>query len=99
MTALKQTLMETLGTGSETIFLQGLEQQAPVNFSKIPRQPAPSPPANWKPTWPSVPLSYLPVPSPVTVDLRFGLINANVGFSGKGKDKAVDQDRVPTALR
>jgi hypothetical protein len=94
MTALKQTLVEALGTGPETIFLQGLERQAPVNFSTFPRQPAPSPPANWKPTLPSVPSSYLPVPSSVTADLRFGLINANVGSSGKGKDKAVDQDRV-----
>ena len=87
--------MEALGTGPKTIFFQGLEQQAPVNFNRFPRQPAPSPPADWKLTLPSVPLNYLPAPSSLTADLRFGLVNATLGSSGKGKDKAVDQDRVP----
>jgi hypothetical protein len=92
MTALKHALGEAIGTYPESIFYQGLEQQQPVDLDRVATQPDPLPPLNWTSALPNNKSSYIQAPS-TTAELRYGLHKAIVGLvSGKGKEKAVDQD-------
>lgn len=92
MTALKQAFGEAVGLTPESILYQGLKQQQPVDLDRVATQPTPLPPSNWMSTLPNIKPSWGQAPS-TTAELRSGLHKAIVGLvSGKGKEKAVDQD-------